>query len=113
VLSWSAIASSALPSRIRFAISATVVSTSSCAERIRWMSSRSPVGAAASIRASVSLNRLFSRRMLAMVASSLRSSAIAVKFICMASACSMRREASTRVCASSRSRLCLDIPLTT
>ena len=44
-LSCSAIASSTLPSRMRFAMSATVVRTSSCAERIRWMSSRSWAGA--------------------------------------------------------------------
>ena len=35
-----------------------------------------------------------------------------MKFICMASACSMRREASTRVWASSRSRVCRDMPVT-
>jgi hypothetical protein len=50
-------------------MSATLVSASSWAARIRWIRSRSSRGAACSIWASMLLKRLFSRRIFPMVVS--------------------------------------------
>ena len=61
---------------------------------------------AASSLASISLKRLFSRRILAIAASSCDSSASAEKCICRASACSICCDQATRSCASSSCRLC-------
>ncbi len=77
-------------------MSATTAMASSCAARMSWMSARSSARAAVSSRARVSLNRLFSRRIRPTVCSSWERSAMAVKCICIASACSICRDHPTR-----------------
>src|SRR5262245_50203232 len=83
-------------------MSATVAIASSCAPRIAWISARSSGGAAVSRRASVSLKRLFSRKIRLTESSDSASSAIDVKCICIASACSICRDQPTRTWAWSR-----------
>jgi len=84
-------------------MSATVAIASSCASRMAWIRVRSSGGAAVSSRARVSLKRLFSRRMRLTESSDWASSAIELKCICMASACSICRDHPTRTWAWSRS----------
>src|SRR5215472_6539022 len=83
-------------------MSATVAIASSCAPRMAWINVRSPGGAAVSSRASVSLKRLFSRKIRLTESSDWASSAIDVKCICIASACSICRDQPTRTWAWSR-----------
>ena len=93
-------------SRMALAMSATTPIAASCELRTcstSWCCSGSP---AASSFASASLKRLFSRRILAIAASSCESSASTEKCICRASACSICCDQATRWCARSSCRLC-------
>src|SRR5438093_10257171 len=93
-------------------MSATVAIASSCATRMAWISARSSGGAAVSSRASVSLKRLFSRKIRLTESSDWASSAMDVKCICMASACSICRDHPTRTWAWSRRSVWRAVSLT-